>query len=205
MSLTFADFDSLQRAATSGATFGSDRVLPTDRSVLAKLATTSAGTIGEGTKVRLAAFVIDAHYSNVSHGESVNCATPGPENNDIHIVLGETSHEDDTCTSVTAEMSPHFRPDVWTPDNLNSHAATRKFRFTGQLFFDASHRPCIPGHRQSPPRRSLFEIHPVYAVDVCRTVNPRSSECDVNDDAAWMSLDEWLGSGATEVAGGVEN
>lgn len=195
VTLTFADFDALQQAAEAASvTFGSDAQLPKSRSALTSLLTRGGARVGEGSKVRLAAHVIDAHYSNVSRGESVNCQTPGEEFNDIHIVLGERSAADDPCTSITAEMSPHFRPDAWTPDNLNKLAATRLFRFTGQLFFDASHRPCTDGHRSNPPRRSLFEIHPVYGVDVCRT----GLQCDVADDAAWVPLHEWLGTGSSE-------
>ena len=93
----------------SGITFGSDSQLPQNRSVLRNLPTT-AGSFSEGKVVRITAFVIDAHGSNLSSGETVNCKQKGAENNDIHIVLGEKSPNDDECTSVTAEMSPHFRP-----------------------------------------------------------------------------------------------
>lgn len=196
--LTFGDFDSLQQAAVARhVPFGSAFHLPSDRSVLASLIQASGGaTIGEGTVVRLAAYVIDAHYSNVNNGESVNCQTPGQESNDIHIVLGQTP-DDDPCKSVTAEMSPHFRPDMWTPDVLDQLAG-RPLRFTGQLFFDASHKPCSNSSRASPPRRALFEIHPVYAVDVCRapTVGDKSAllqQCANGDEDNWVSLQAWLG------------
>ena len=58
---------------------------------------------------------MDAHYSNLGSGESVNCKRPDQESNDIHIVLGQTAEEKDECNSVTAEMSPQFRPAVWDP------------------------------------------------------------------------------------------
>jgi hypothetical protein len=171
----------------SGITFGSDGQLPKDRSVLRDLPT-KTGALSEGMVVRLAAFVMDAHYSNVSKGESVNCKTGGQENNDIHIVLTEKSDEQDQCKSVTAEMSPHFRPDSWTPDNLNQRN-THLYRFTGQLFFDASHRPCS-GTTGSPKRRSIWEVHPVYAVDVCAD---RDNNCKVDSDENWISLAEQTG------------
>src|SRR5882757_1980075 len=66
-----------------GISFGSDGAIPDDRSQLKHLST-KAGTIGEGMVVRLAAFVVDAHPSNVGKGESVNCGQGGRENNDIH-------------------------------------------------------------------------------------------------------------------------
>lgn len=207
VTLTFQDFIDLQNAAQAAhVSFGSDRQLPKDRTPLASLLTVpGAGAVGEGSVVRLAAFVINAHPSNVSSGETVNCKTKGAEWNDIHIVLGEHP-DDDACSSVTAEMSPHFRPDLWTPGNLNGLSG-HPLRFTGQLFFDASHRPCTKGSPANPPRESLFEIHPVYAVDVCRTkpTNPENgpgASCDASVDADWVGLDSWLGE---ETPDGSEN
>lgn len=139
--------------------------------------------------MRLAAFVIDAHYSNVSSGESVNCKMPGNENNDIHIVLGQNSNTDDPCTSVTAEISPHFRPDVWIPANLTQNNA-HLFRFTGQLFFDAAHRPCVGG-KGSPPRVAIWEIHPTYLVDIC--IDP-SNSCTVDNDQNWAAISDFIGT-----------
>jgi hypothetical protein len=187
----------MQQAAANNVTFGSDRSLPDDRSQLLNLST-SAGSLGEGTEARVAAFVMDAHYSNLGKGESVNCKTGDKESNDIHIVLAETSDETDQCNSATAEMSPHFRPDVWNPDVLNekdtsifqSGSPKHMFRFTGQLFFDASHRPCSNG-KGSPKRSTLWEIHPVYAVDIC--IDP-SGQCTVDNDVNWQSLADFAAS-----------
>lgn len=196
-SLSFSHFDTLQAsAAAAHIPFGSAFHLPPDRSQLARLLPLpGVGTVGEGPVVRLAAFVIDAHYSNVSRGESVNCNNPGPEFNDIHIVLAEQAPTAqapfDECSSVTAEISPHFRPVAWTPETLNNLARTKQFRLTGQLFFNAAHRPCEGGTVSSPARRSLFEIHPVYAVEVCKS----ASSCKVEDDAAWIALNDWLHGG----------
>jgi len=188
------DFDVLhqlqQDVSTNGISFGSDPQLPKDRSLLRQLPT-KAGSIGEGTVVRLAAFVINAHASNVGSGESVNCKRPDAESNDIHIVLGQNSNQDDECSSVTAEMSPHFRPDIWDPTTLNQNNA-HLYRFTGQLFFDASHRPCTGGTGPNPKRSSLWEIHPVYAVDICTDA---SNNCVVDSDANWVSLSDFVGAG----------
>jgi hypothetical protein len=192
------DFDVLrqlqQDAAKpgSGITFGSDGQLPKDRTVLRNLPT-KAGSFSEGDVVRIVAFVIDAHGSNLSGGESVNCKQSNAENNDIHIVLGQNGPNDDECLSVTAEMSPHFRPEVWSPDVLNQHNA-HLYRFTGQLFFDASHRPCSGG-KGSPKRSSLWEVHPVYAVDICTDKN---NACKVDSDENWVSLAEQEGEEPSE-------
>jgi hypothetical protein len=189
------DFDVLhqlqQDAASAGVTFGSDPQLPKDRSLLHGLAT-KAGSIGEGTVVRLVAFVINAHPSNVGSGESVNCNRPDAESNDIQIALGQNSNHDDECSSVTAEMSPHFTPDAWNPNDLNQHNE-RLFRFTGQLFFDASHRPCSGSTGPNPKRSSLWEIHPIYAVEVC---GDASNSCKVDSDANWIALSDFAGTTA---------
>lgn len=171
----------------SGITFGSDAQLPKDRSVLRDLPT-SVGPLSEGTVVRLAAYIMDAHYSNLGSGESVNCKQPDKESNDIHIVLADNAKETDECNSVTAEISPHFRPAVWDPTDLNQKNS-HMYRFTGHLFFDGSHRPCSGG-KGSPKRSSLWEIHPVYALDICEDPN---NNCKVDSDENWVSFAEDMG------------
>jgi len=184
--------------------------LPVDREQLVNMATTANGEdVGEGTVVSLEAKVLDSHYANTKFniynktgrpargsGESVNCKNNAVDWNDIHVVLaapGITDH----CLSVTAEVSPHFRPTAWRRfhdmgknrlgEDINTQAKRVNFskfqmvRITGPLFYDASHEPCSPGHSTSPARRSLWEIHPAYKLDV-----------KVNGQ--WMSFEEWVNS-----------
>jgi len=120
-------------------------------------------------------------------GESVNCNRLSEEENDIHIPLGITTALDE-CQSVTAEMSPHFRPGKWTPENINS-VGEHLIRITGQLFYDSSHTPCTPGNRVSPPRASVWEIHPVYAIEVCSSTDINA--CKSAPDSAWQALDQF--------------
>lgn len=133
--------------------------------------------------VKFAAFVVDPHYSNVSKGQTVNCKLRGKDQNDIHIVLGRASTAD-LCDSVTAEMSPHFRPVAW--EQITETTLRHPVRITGKLFFDASH--------SNPQRISLWEIHPAYAIDVCRSATLVAR--DANDDSVWTPLDEWLATEA---------
>lgn len=189
VSISFGTIDALQNAVDQKKIpYGSGQRLPPDRSLLQKLVRVGRRTIGEGSVVRLVAFIIDAHYSNVSNGETVNCMLHGEDNNDIHIMLG-WNVGDDVCQSVTAEMLPHFRPDAWTPDGLNSLNG-RLVRITGQLFLDGSHKPCQGAKQANPPRRSVWEIHPVYAIDVAKVrgslhVSPSSA----ND---WVPFDQFI-------------
>jgi hypothetical protein len=198
------DFDVLhqmQDVAAKRVTFGGDNSLPQDRSLLRSIPTTK-GNIGEGTIARLAAFVQDAHYSNVGKGESVNCKKGDAESNDIHIVLQEKlpAPKANECDSATAEMSPHFRPDLWNPDILNEKdqnlfgGKKHLLRFTGQLFFDASHSPCVNGSGRPPLRSTIWEIHPVYNVEICVD----GDTCTVGDDKGWQSLVEFANHGSTE-------
>ncbi len=171
----------------------------------------SGKAIGEGSVVRLKAWVLDAHVSDCPSGEDVNCALAGFANNDIHIPLLDPSvaagRNQDECTSVTAEMSPHFRPAAWSQIDLKTpvHNAVR---VTGALFFDNSHEPCIaPSHtspaNKPPFRSSLWEIHPVYQFEVCANTDP--NQCDVNSDntAVWIPYDKWvtLSGSVTEATG----
>jgi hypothetical protein len=161
---------------------------------LSDLVTVAGKKYGEGRVVRYIAFVVHAKYSNVQRGpkdnkfgESVNCYRPSEEENDIHIMLGQ-SPDDEPCSTVTAEMSPHFRPTTWTPDNLNE-ARRHPVRITGQLFFDSSHKPCRNG-KGRPPRASVWEIHPIYSIDVCRRTTLQA--CRTGPASVWMPLDDWF-------------
>src|SRR6185295_4882845 len=54
-------------------------------------------------------------------------------------------------------------------------------RVTGQMFFDGSHRPCV-GEEGRPRRISVWEIHPVYGIDVCKKKSLTSCRVNVADD-----------------------
>jgi hypothetical protein len=157
--------------------------------------------IGEGNVVRVKAWVLDAHVSDCPGGEEVNCSLGGFANNDIHIPLLDPAvpagRNQDECTSVTAEMSPHFRPAAWSQIDLKT-PVRNVVRVTGPLFFDNSHNPCIsPSHKSpgnKPPfRSSLWEIHPVYQFEVCANADP--NQCDVNSEntTVWIPYDKWVG------------
>lgn len=184
-SITMDDFSALQTAVEKkGGKIrwgsGQAKYLPPDRSVLQGI---GPNGLGEGEVVRFAGYILKAQYSNVSSGESVNCKRPGDASNDIHIMLSDKPG-DKACNSVTAEMSPHYRPDAWTPGNLQS--SDHPIRVTGQLFFDASHKPCANGKSNGPARRSEWEIHPVYGIEVCTDASLEN--CSVDDDSKWTVL-----------------
>jgi hypothetical protein len=84
------------------------------------------------------------------------------------------------CKSVTAEISPHFRPDQWAnEDSMCKAASQHPLRFKGQLMYDAGHRPCPrPPHSSDPARVSSWELHPVYAIDVCKNKSLSSCKAD---------------------------
>ena len=197
--VTVGTFDDLQQAAQDkGISFGNQHIphpkqLPSDRSVLKNLAKNADGVdVGEGTNVRFLAFFLKTKPGGK---ESANCHEPGKEANDIHIVLRNSKTDTDECNSMTAEMIPHFRPDAWNKITFKAvGAALQKhpIRITGQMFFDASHAPC--GHpdnvKGDPKRRSNWEIHPLYTIDVCK--NKTVAGCPVDDDTKWRSFDRWV-------------
>jgi hypothetical protein len=156
-------------------------------------------SIGEGSVVRLKAWVLDAHVSDCASGESVNCETPGFANNDIHIPLLDPSGDrnQDECSSVTAEMSPHFRPAAWSSVDLET-PVKNVVRVTGPLFFDNAHRACAglakTAKDAAPFRSSLWEVHPVYQFEVC--ANADASKCDVSssEKTVWIPYDQWVKS-----------
>jgi hypothetical protein len=197
--VTISIFDDLQQAAEEKEiSFGNQHVphpvpLPDDRSALKDLAQTSDGTkVGEGTEVIFVGFV---RKTKQGGAESVNCDATGKAANDIHIVLAK-KFDDPECSSVTAEMIPHFRPAAWdkiTFQSVMAKLVKHPVRTKGQMFFDASHSPC--GHPEflpsgDPSRRSLWEIHPVYAMDVCK--NKTLAGCKIDKESVWTPLDVWV-------------
>ena len=84
-------------------------------------------------------------------------------------------------------MIPHYRPTAWRDTAI--HALERPVRVTGHLFFDSAHLPCDEaGHQEpgQPARMSLWEIHPVYAFEVCR--HTTMAACRGDHDEDWTPL-----------------
>lgn len=172
--LHFADYPAMQASAQK-ALGGAHYEPPTSRAKLQKL--------GEGKLVRIVGYVDRARYSDVEKGESVNCNLNGDIDNDVHIPLLEKPGQDE-CASVTAEVSPHYRPNAWTPANLNKQKLP--VRITGQLVFDAEHKPCSKGKVEEPKRQSVWEVHPVYNIETCTA--KKASDCVATNDKVWKAL-----------------
>ena len=200
VSLTYSDFRAMQRKADqkqakeSDFNFGGHKPIQ-NRTKLRDFHKTADGTVvGEGMVVRHTGFLAEARDARIgTSGESVNCKLKDKVSNDIHIDIVQ-SPGNHPCRSVTAEMIPHFRPDSWTPKDLNRIRDLRlPVRVTGHLFFDSSHKVCdgtkSPGAGH-PLRVSLWEIHPVYKFEVCR--NTKKAECPEGDNAVWIDLHEWI-------------
>jgi len=165
--------------------------LPQDRSLLVDMVTVNGQSVGEGSLVTLEGFVFKAKHSNVGQGESVNCHFKKLGDNDIHIALARTKNGTkpgaDECQTLTAEISPHHRSAIYnrfdtdSRDFLNGKPQKpgkdkikgsplplqgARVRVTGQLFFDGSHSPCGSSHGGRSLRSSIWEVHPVFAIEV---------------------------------------
>lgn len=197
--VTFLTFKRLQeRVESAGHASWSRTNLPADRSIFSKVYTTSEGDrLSEGTVVQLSGWILKLKKGGK---ESVNCQESKRDNVDIHIVIVPSAASDaDECTSVTAEVIPHFRPESFSAVNISS-AIDHPIRFTGPLFYDASHKPCAGSPPKSssgnPARISNWEIHPVLGLEVCKF---RSlTRCKVGDDSLWAPLDTWLTAQETQ-------
>jgi len=179
-SMPLSDFVTLQQKTDAQIGLVSAVKLLSDRSVLKNL----QNGLGEGSSVGFTGYIMDAHYSDLATGESVNCHTKGAEVNDVHIDLASTPDESDRCKSITAEISPHMRPPKWEASEFSALAQSKVLvRVGGQLMYDASHRPCTEGARTMPQRASTWEIHPVYSIETCPT-----AQQGVCPEAGWVPL-----------------
>lgn len=145
--------------------------------------------MGEGQLVTVNGFVLIARQEG---GESVNCGKNVQDDaayHDIHISLVPSADETNECNGIVVEMSPHHRPSEWTAENVNKlHAAQTPVRVTGDLLFDSSHEPCVHGQGvpSNPKRFSLWEVHPIYKLEVC------TANCD--GDGQWVAFSDWVKS-----------
>jgi hypothetical protein len=206
--ITFKKLQANTDALPAPFTYGSHDTLPDDRAPIRAAGfhtTTNGDDVHEGTLVRMVAFLLHGAYSNTGSGEGVNCGIPGVKTNDIHLAFSKAKPTAATneCNSLTAEIIPHLRPPEWlvlaTLHKTSSKTAKvriaaldldRPLRITGQMMLDGSHKPCTPGHPQSPKRISVWEIHPVYAIDVC--TKKTLTACRVNVAGDWKPLHEFL-------------
>ncbi len=182
---------------------------PPSRAKLADIIGLSDGTrLGEGKTVTFVGFVLDARHSNVDqndpltkgNGESVQCNLLGCAYNDIHITLAEDPNEKALCNTIVGEIIPHYRPPAWDLFDSPDYAGFLKIhpvKISGQLFFDGSHMPCKDGKAGFNPARdnakdferlALWEIHPIYAIDVCKYTD--KSQCTAADKTAWFPFTE---------------
>jgi hypothetical protein len=207
--VTLATFSQLNEASNNEPSIPKGEP-PESRAKLANIIKSGKGKrLGEGKTVSFVGYVLDARHSNVDkdnpltagNGESVQCNLLGCAYNDIHITLAEDPHEAKMCNTIVGEIVPHYRPPAWdlfdSPDYV-SFFKTHPVKIIGQLFFDGSHVPCTAeGKAGNNPARdnakdferlALWEIHPIYAIDVCKFTS--KSKCDPANQSAWLPFSQ---------------
>jgi hypothetical protein len=182
--LNFDTFFQLQRAAVELVDQGVE-IAPSDRDKIRSIETTE-GAVGEGSRVRLMAFLAAGKPPHANTGESVNCNLKTEANNDIHISVAE-SPDASEFEGIVVEMIPQDRPTKWTCKNLRDLRG-KLLLIEGGLFYDNFHfvnadaaNP-LPGQ---PKRFSLWEIHPVVSVKVCKKAD---NQCDPDRASDWKAF-----------------
>jgi hypothetical protein len=102
--------------------------------------------LGEGKLIRMKAFLLEAHHADLGSGESVNCKGPTEESNDVHIAFGPQAGTQE-CDSVTAEITPHYRPASWNEIGHYEVWNNSTKKYTPDPAMTAAHRPPLPRHR----------------------------------------------------------
>jgi len=181
--LTFKSFSQLQSSAQAIVDQGVE-IEPEQRKQIKEIQL-AEGTVGEGSLVRLIAF-LSKGTPHANSGESVNCNLKGEGNNDFHISVTEIPGGSE-FEGVVVEMIPQDRPASWTLKNLQKLRG-KLLMIEGSLFYDNLHfANGDVAHPLSgqPKRFSLWEIHPVTSVKVCRKP---AGQCDPSRAADWKAL-----------------
>ena len=118
--------------------------------------------------MRLVAF-LSKGKPHANSGELVNCNLKSEANNDIHVSVTEKKNGSE-FEGIVVEMIPQDRPANWTSSKVGKLRG-KVLLIEGGLFYDNLHftngdedNP-MPGQ---PKRFSLWEIHPVTSVKVCK-------------------------------------
>jgi hypothetical protein len=182
--LTFDTFSQLQSAAVELVDEGVE-IPPAERDKIKSIETTE-GTVGEGSRVRLVAFLSEG-TPHANSGESVNCNLKREANNDIHVSVTETK-DGSEFEGIVVEMIPQDRPANWTSSKIENLRG-KVLLLEGGLFYDNLH--FTNGDARNPmggqPKRfSLWEIHPVTSLKVCKKA--RVSQCDPDKASDWKAF-----------------
>ncbi len=165
--------------------------------------------IGEGNIFTLVGFI---YYAIPGGVEVCNCQLANPDDKDFHIGLGFDSdtakgilngsivpHHGKSIdkslqqASVIVEMTPHYRNQFhenWTLPLVQSLEGA-KVKIVGQLLMDNEHNTpqqscAFPSHTDTCWRASVWEMHPVIQVWVCKS----GQSCSASTDDGWQLLDE---------------
>jgi hypothetical protein len=133
--------------------------------------------------VRLVAFLSEG-TPHANSGESVNCNLKREDNNDLHVSVTETKNGSE-FDGIVVEMIPQDRPANWTSNEVETLRG-KVLLIEGGLFYDNLHvqnsdaNHSVPGQ---PKRFSLWEIHPITSVKVCK--KQTVSQCDPERASDW--------------------
>jgi hypothetical protein len=184
ITLTFDTFSQLQATAVE-LVDQSVEIEPADRDKIKSIETTE-GTVGEGSRVRLVAFLSEGR-PHANSGESVNCNLKREVNNDIHISVAETKNASE-FEGIVVEMIPQDRPANWTSSEVET-LRRKVLLIEGGLFYDNLHFANADASNPlggQPKRFSLWEIHPVTSVKVCKKTTV--SQCDPDRASDWKNF-----------------
>jgi hypothetical protein len=184
ITVTFDTFSQLQTAAVELVDEGVE-IPPEDRDKIKRI-DTADGSLGEGSRVRLVAFLSEG-TPHPNTGESVNCNLKTEANNDIHISVTERKNGSE-FEGIVVEMIPQDRPEKWMADNVETLRG-KVLLIEGALFYDNLH--FVNGDASNPlagqPKRfSLWEIHPITSVKVC--MKATVSQCDPDRASDWKEF-----------------
>lgn len=193
--LTFEDLDLLQALTDSKLIPQGEHLTAAQRKQLTNF-TIGTQTISEGDHIAVTGFVASDRIISCGGAESVNCghknAHDAPDTEpctrtDIHVPIVATVEGRQIQSFVSEPIPQGPNVKLWTPAVFTTaKTAGKRLLIRGGLFYDSIHIVNTREDPSSQPKRfTLWEIHPITAVFVCKRAD---NNCDPETAADWDPL-----------------
>ena len=192
--LTFDELDLLQALTDAKGIPQGEHLTAAERKQLTNFQI-GAQTISEGDHIAVTGFIAADRNIHCGGAESVNCGHSEPDDNepactrtDIHVPIVDRLEGRQVQSIVTEPIPQGENVKVWTPAAFREvKKEGRRVLIRGGLFYDSGHivNTDEKSTTSQPKRFTLWELHPITAVLVCKR---QDNKCDPETATDWNPL-----------------